>query len=498
MKILLPVALTAIAGPLAAEETFYYIDPVNGIDVPGGGTSNNPWRSMTYALSQPLDPLARLNLMPGVYSIATGEVFPIDLVPGINVVGDVPCGARIEHPLLPGGPPVPTFRVTYPSGGPCCCMIANLAIDSGYRAIEVTVVPGENFSFDANDLIVDAPEFLNLFVGSGGNGYAYVNSCTIDAIGTAVVAELEPGTTILSTTVDLSLNRSILRGSPSMLVEAIATRIGDSLTVEGTSSVLSFAGAGLHLIGGATSSRVENFVFYGLGAASGPSGGIVESTSPGVPKPLNDVRNSIFWNNSPDLPFYDPATYTLVTNLFEDPALVGVGGSIGGPPHFVDPAGGDFHVLPVSPVPDAGSLPLMGLLSDFDGDPRNPAQGGDGTPDIGADEFSEHYSYFHPRPAVGETATLRTLGVSGELYFAFVGPISFFPGFGAGLQLTSVYFPTPIAQGSIPASGLAEASVPIAADPALAGFPYMTQAAYFTPPFTLFYSENAFKGWICD
>jgi len=90
------------------------------------------------------------------------------------------------------------------------------------------------------------------------------------------------------------------------------------------------------------------------------------------------------WEN--DTPYCD--VWSGITDLMDDP-------------RFVDPAGGDAHLSPHSPLIDAGH-PSIFALQDMDGEPR-PADGdGDGksSVDIGADEF------FLPTPTATASPTV--------------------------------------------------------------------------------------------
>jgi RHS repeat-associated protein/uncharacterized repeat protein (TIGR01451 family) len=107
------------------------------------------------------------------------------------------------------------------------------------------------------------------------------------------------------------------------------------------------------------------------------AGGGIFLTSPMAGLNYNNV-----WGNGPEE--YNVGAAVPANDLSADP-------------RFVDAPGGDFHLLPDSPMIDAAD-PLSDFYPDFDGDPRPMGEGGS---DIGADEY--------PSPtAFSRTATDRS------------------------------------------------------------------------------------------
>ena len=94
------------------------------------------------------------------------------------------------------------------------------------------------------------------------------------------------------------------------------------------------------------------------------------------------VTNSIVWDHvlADDTSFVD-ITYS--DTLDPSPGA----GNISAPPQFVDPASGDYHLLPSSPCIDAGTN-VGAPPDDIDGDPRPWPPGG--LVDMGADESLNH------------------------------------------------------------------------------------------------------------
>ena len=108
------------------------------------------------------------------------------------------------------------------------------------------------------------------------------------------------------------------------------------------------------------------------------------------------LKNNVVYNSTTNDVFIETgATLTGSNNWFKDAGKGGTGTYInagsttwsGADPAFVNSGSGDFHLLPSSPLIDAG-ISVAGFTSDFDGTTR--PQGS--APDIGAYE-SPYYAY---------------------------------------------------------------------------------------------------------
>jgi hypothetical protein len=64
----------------------YYVDAAAGNDA-YPGNSTQPWRTITHALAT-ADPNALIYIRPGTYNAALGEVFPLMMQPGQEIIGD--------------------------------------------------------------------------------------------------------------------------------------------------------------------------------------------------------------------------------------------------------------------------------------------------------------------------------------------------------------------------------------------------------------------------
>ena len=74
-----------------------YVDPVSGLNAAEAGTSANPYKTITSALSQ-AKPGTVIQLAPGNYS---SESFPILLKPGVTLRGDE--SSKGERVVISGG-----------------------------------------------------------------------------------------------------------------------------------------------------------------------------------------------------------------------------------------------------------------------------------------------------------------------------------------------------------------------------------------------------------
>lgn len=66
----------------------FYVNPVTGSDA-ADGTAANPYQTLTHALQQVSSSTAIIRLDAGLYSTATGEVFPLVVPPQTSVLGNV-------------------------------------------------------------------------------------------------------------------------------------------------------------------------------------------------------------------------------------------------------------------------------------------------------------------------------------------------------------------------------------------------------------------------
>lgn len=120
--------------------------------------------------------------------------------------------------------------------------------------------------------------------------------------------------------------------------------------------------------------------------SAGTGGGLLQPIGPGGgPQIVNSILDSNSATNGPNIFSFGGEAYVLgwcCTPAQSGPTIVT------NPPLFVDPANGDFRLMPNSPCINAGRNSYTTNLTDLNGDPRIAG----GTVDIGAYEFQNPLS----------------------------------------------------------------------------------------------------------
>jgi hypothetical protein len=120
--------------------------------------------------------------------------------------------------------------------------------------------------------------------------------------------------------------------------------------------------------------------------SAGTGGGLLQPIGPGGgPQIVNSILDSNSATNGPNIFSFGGEAYVLgwcCTPAQSGPTIVT------NPPLFVDPANGDFRLMPNSPCINAGRNSYTTNLTDLNGDPRIAG----GTVDIGAYEFQNPQS----------------------------------------------------------------------------------------------------------
>jgi uncharacterized repeat protein (TIGR01451 family) len=86
VAVLLVLLLAAQQAVSLPDGQTVYVDPITGSDTTGTGSASAPWRSIKRAI-QTVSAGDTISALAGTYSTATGETFPINLPPGVKLMG---------------------------------------------------------------------------------------------------------------------------------------------------------------------------------------------------------------------------------------------------------------------------------------------------------------------------------------------------------------------------------------------------------------------------
>lgn len=376
------IACTLILAFVTAGSAFasdYWVDPVNGSDASGQGTSASPWKTITHAVTQITPPPApasdTLHLRPGLFETASGETFPITVPPGITLVG-VDNGQSIVY----GDNTAGVALIRFVGAHDARSGLRELGFSGGDPAVEIatnaTTGPLiEDCRFQWNDVAlvvsgangtaqptVRATEFSNqqqnairLVGGAGGCVGGSITACRVDfntLDGLEIDGTLGDVCTQIANTTFIGNQR-----------DGISYRGGTTSTAVITHcTVRASANAGLNVQAGSETNglAIRNTICYGNTTFDFDN---VQATN---------VRHCCFW-----------------TARGSAAPTSGQNGNLRANPRFVQ--FGDPDVRSDSPVIDRGDPTGVGEpRDDLHGDLRTIDGDGDAThvPDIGADEFT--------------------------------------------------------------------------------------------------------------
>ncbi len=486
----LACAVTAIAAVLAAgpaSAQSYAVDPVNGVDAPGGGGPGNPFKTITFALTQHVPPQKlSLSLLRGSFDAASGEVFPLVLPPDSEVLGAEFRTASVGGNVNFGS----VFQV--PSGSVRAVFKDVKIVGTLGRGIHALAQPPDSMLVEIEGCEIVANRDVAV-ANVGGICDVFMKRCLLRGGEDGVRMDASAGA-VTRLLCDASSIRNVFHG-----INAISSDSGTFVAsvVRNTAFASNGHDGVLSIVsnGGATFDRFENCVFYKAGAAFTPPFGqaIHDSVTGAGPAPFHTFWNCAFFANASEMPQYNASNYQFVTNLVQTPSLQGIGGNIGGLPLFVAPDSFDFHVNPGSAVIDAGTNSSVTTATDADGDPRigHPSLGSPAVVDIGLDEFYARHFYFRDNPVqVGSSAAFRIVGPPGATAYVASSLSTNGNAFGQGYRL-GPNFINPILVGTVGAGGTLEGSFQIPNNPSLAGLTIFEQVAFVSGS-TVTYGYNVF------
>lgn len=432
------ISTAALVLGISASAQTYYVDPANGFDVPGFGQPTLPFKTITFAASQAAGAgtSLTLNLYPGDYSAASGEVFPIMLSEDVTVQALQACSVNIRHRSNAVTPATPAMQLTMSTSG-TDAYFADLRFVGNQQGLVVEVLDGNH------DITMDRIETEIRSSASANSG-----------IGRHVIANGVSGQAFISyaefgcQSRDGSIGSWFETDGDGYFFGFVANHYTGGINPLQSSEGFRLETGGLgemelsfgncifqkHLRGIETRRKsaamyllTEHCAFHKNGLVTfvqqqgGPgmqviTGGAIDEVVGQVD--TMSVFNSAFWTNAVDLPDYSTATYLDSDNVIQDAALVGVNGNMGGDPMWVAPGQVDFHILPGSPCRNAV---FATVDFDYDGDDRTVSCAGMG--DIGPDESfdADHYIRGGNLVPINSTATIGLYGDGGSVAVVVTG-----------------------------------------------------------------------------
>ncbi|MCI0588100.1 MAG: DUF1565 domain-containing protein [Planctomycetes bacterium] len=412
----------------------YFVNAATGNNASGDGSLASPWRTITFAVSQVQGPGDAIHVAAGVYDSALGETYPIDMKPGVSVIGAgfgvtildaVGVGvAGIRFNAVPFATPTrlegirisgtggPAVRVSTPDGSGItiarCSLSGNgtgLRVEAGTGAVGPTFrqnllaynvtnvflvggTPGTTTiaNFDRNWITFSTTQGVAAFAASGGSVAATFSGDRIEScFDTGLFATASSGSVVLTTT-SLTVFHHVNKG-----IEASAVGGGSCFVSIDHATVADNTGAGISLVGSA-GAIVSNSI------VRGNTGGDFAAV------PVSSVVNCVV----------GPGAY------------VGQNGNVNVDPMFVDTSVDNFQLQQGSPCIDAAGPGPANRDSYGDSRPLDGNLDGVSLPDVGSDEYAHAHIATTGSTTVGGSFSFVLTGTPGVFIqnsFAFAeGP----------------------------------------------------------------------------
>jgi uncharacterized repeat protein (TIGR01451 family) len=395
-SILIVLGLLLLAGivtlslpqPVYAQASVYYVDAVNGSDATGDGSASAPWQTITYALSQVDGPDVEIHVAPGLYDQDLGEGFPITMEPGVSLIGT----GRTTTVLSGNGS---DYVILFPGlvGFTETTVISGFKITNGSEGVRVygrrnnypsPMIQGNWITGNTCGIRNQATSITRVYTKiqdnliSDNTGYGIYNRAGYDS-------RVNP---------TIRGNQILDNGSTGVHCYVGYEGACNATFVGNVISNNREWGIGYSHVAGKTY-RTSTPEFINNFIAVNTSGGarfqtrdrptfvnntIVYNNAYGIRGGTPTIVNSVVWGHDDDLNVsVDQVSFSDVSEA----GYAGVNDNISADPQCVDPSHGDCHVLPTSPVLDAGDSTNPSLpATDLDGDPRILGA----AVDIGADE----------------------------------------------------------------------------------------------------------------
>lgn len=370
----------------------YYIDPRFGSDTTGTGSNLAPWKTLTHAVQQiplPAPPEGHtLNLLEGLYEIASGEAFPITLPPGVGLKGIDPSKTMIFGPGKAG-----VTLVDFTGTVDLRNVITGLGFHGGDPAVSIPgpigagpgpVIKDCSFTYNKLALRIEGP--------SSGLRTPVVKHCFLQNNSQGGILLVGGASGCLGGRLEecrVDYNQGV-----GVNIDAASGNV--CFTISNSTMILN-SGHGIRFHGSDSSTPVITHVT----ARSNSGAGLHIATGS---SPLGcQIRNSIFHGNQTD--FLDAPASIVAHCCFGTasgaaPPQDKQNGNLKADPQFT--VFGEPDLKPFSPAIDqAAFIQNLDPKTDYAGDPRNTDGNGDAVhaPDMGADEYMPLYNTgFAPMP----------------------------------------------------------------------------------------------------
>ncbi len=381
--------------------TDLYVDASAGSDGTGDGSLGNPWKTITYALSQIYSTGHVILVASGTYNEALGEIFPINMKNGISLSGSdasttiIDAGSGSQRVLNCTGI---TDASTY---------LENFTITGGYLSSGsngggIYISAGSALTISKN--IID-----NNYVGSSGFGGAiYITNSSPRIInnrisnntayyghgGALSMYNSSPeirGNSIVNNTGTGTYNAIYIYGtssSPLLFRNVIAKNTGDGISVSDASpsiinnTISGNTSDGINLgYNSALDSVINNIISYNSGYGVNEAGSMEDPEK---------VWYNLFYANTSGL-YYDEGNTEYYTVSSLNSGVAECANNIDGDPAFKDRTNNDYRLQSASAAIDTG-------------DPNFPNDPDDSRVDIGA------YYFTIPPPGAPEATAATNVG----------------------------------------------------------------------------------------